>query len=89
LSDTQYFLPDMSLHCQISLSPDWLLNQIVIYNIIDSVGEKPLHLKQTKHCVLNRIQVDSISGIQVDSISGIQVDSISGIQVDSISGIPD
>ena len=55
---TQYLLPDTSLHRQISLSPDWLLNQIVIYNIIDSVGEKPLHLKQTKHCVLNRIQVD-------------------------------
>ena len=31
---TQCVLPDMSLHRQISLSPDWLLNQIVIYNIV-------------------------------------------------------
>ena len=37
--------------CSIKLS-------FIILFIIDSVAEKPLHLKQTKHCVLNRIQVD-------------------------------
>ena len=37
--------------CSIKLS-------FIILFIIDSVAEKPLHLKQTKHCVLNRIRVD-------------------------------
>ena len=37
--------------CSIKLS-------FIILFIIDSVTEKPLHLKQTKHCVLNRIRVD-------------------------------
>ena len=37
--------------CSIKLS-------FIILFIIDSVAEKPLHLKHTNHCVLNQIQVD-------------------------------
>ena len=43
-------------HCHL-ISCSIKLSFIILF-IIDSVNEKPLHLKQTKNCVLNRIQVD-------------------------------